>query len=47
MSTVSEADNSRAAATADRVLFLADGSLVRDLTHPSEANVLEVMKELS
>ncbi len=37
----------RAAATADRVLFLADGSLVRDLTHPSEANVLEVMKELS
>jgi putative ABC transport system ATP-binding protein len=37
----------RAAATADRVLFLADGSLVRDLPHPSEGDVLEVMKELS
>jgi putative ABC transport system ATP-binding protein len=37
----------RAAATADRVLFLADGSLVRDLTQPSEGDVLEVMKELS
>jgi putative ABC transport system ATP-binding protein len=37
----------RAAATADRVLFLADGSLVRDLSHPTEGDVLEVMKELS
>jgi putative ABC transport system ATP-binding protein len=37
----------RAAATADRVLFLADGSLVRDLDAPSEANILEVMKELA
>jgi putative ABC transport system ATP-binding protein len=37
----------RAAATADRVLFLADGRLVRDLTHPTEGDVLEVMKELS
>jgi putative ABC transport system ATP-binding protein len=37
----------RAAASADRVLFLADGRLVRDLAHPSEGNVLEVMKELA
>ena len=37
----------RAAATADRVLFLADGSLVRDLDGPSEADILEVMKELA
>jgi putative ABC transport system ATP-binding protein len=36
-----------AAATADRVLFLADGSLVRDLDRPSEADILEVMKELA
>jgi putative ABC transport system ATP-binding protein len=37
----------RAAATADRVLFLGDGSLVRDLSGPSETDVLEVMKELA
>jgi putative ABC transport system ATP-binding protein len=37
----------RAAATADRVLFLADGALVRDLDRPSEADILEVMKELA
>jgi putative ABC transport system ATP-binding protein len=37
----------RAAATADRVLFLGDGKLVRDLTAPSETDVLEVMKELA
>jgi putative ABC transport system ATP-binding protein len=37
----------RAAATADRVLFLADGSVVRDLSSPSESDVLEVMKELA
>jgi putative ABC transport system ATP-binding protein len=37
----------RAAASADRVLFLADGALVRDLAQPSEADVLEVMKELA
>jgi putative ABC transport system ATP-binding protein len=36
-----------AAASADRVLFLADGRLVRDLSHPSEGDVLEVMKELA
>ena len=37
----------RAAATADRVLFLGDGALVRDLDRPTEADVLEVMKELA
>jgi putative ABC transport system ATP-binding protein len=37
----------RAAASADRVLFLADGTLVRDLDRPSEEDVLEVMKELT
>jgi putative ABC transport system ATP-binding protein len=37
----------RAAASADRVLFLADGRLVRDLAQPSEGDVLEVMKELA
>jgi putative ABC transport system ATP-binding protein len=37
----------RAAAAADRVLFLGDGSLVRDLSGPSESDVLEVMKELA
>ena len=37
----------RAAASADRVLFLADGKLVRDLERPTETNVLEVMKELA
>jgi putative ABC transport system ATP-binding protein len=37
----------RAAATADRMLFLADGALVRDLDHPTEGDVLEVMKELA
>jgi putative ABC transport system ATP-binding protein len=36
-----------AAATADRVLFLADGLLVRDLDRPSETDILEVMKELA
>jgi putative ABC transport system ATP-binding protein len=37
----------RAAASADRVLFLADGRLVRDLERPDEEAVLEVMKELA
>jgi putative ABC transport system ATP-binding protein len=37
----------RAAASADRVLFLADGKLVRDLSGPTEEGVLEVMKELA
>jgi putative ABC transport system ATP-binding protein len=39
--------DARAAATADRVLFLADGVVVRDLERPTEAEVLDVMKEVS
>jgi putative ABC transport system ATP-binding protein len=35
----------RAAATADRVLYLADGRVVADIADPTEAAVLAVMKE--
>jgi putative ABC transport system ATP-binding protein len=35
----------RAAATADRVLFLADGRIVADLPEPTEAEILAAMKE--
>jgi putative ABC transport system ATP-binding protein len=35
----------RAAATADRVLYLTDGRVVADLAGPTEADVLAVMKE--
>ncbi len=35
----------RAAATADRVLYLADGRVVADLARPTEADVLAVMKD--
>jgi putative ABC transport system ATP-binding protein len=37
----------RAAATADRVLFLADGELVSDLDRPDEAAILDVMKAVA
>jgi putative ABC transport system ATP-binding protein len=36
-----------AAAIADRILFLADGQIVRDLGKASAAEVLEVMNELT
>jgi putative ABC transport system ATP-binding protein len=36
-----------AAAYADRVVFLADGKIVREITEPTEANVLEAIKEVS
>jgi putative ABC transport system ATP-binding protein len=36
-----------AAARADRVLFLADGLIVSDLAHPTEADVLAQMKAVS
>jgi putative ABC transport system ATP-binding protein len=36
----------RAAARADRVLFLADGLLVRELDHPTREDVLATMVEL-
>jgi putative ABC transport system ATP-binding protein len=35
----------RAAATADRVLFLADGRIVADLAQPSQGEILAAMKE--
>ncbi len=35
----------RAAAIADRCLYLADGSVVADIARPTEADVLAVMKE--
>jgi putative ABC transport system ATP-binding protein len=38
----------RAAAIADRILFLADGQIVRELgKHAEPAEVLEVMNSLS
>jgi putative ABC transport system ATP-binding protein len=45
--TVMVTHEARAAATADRVLFLADGLVVSDLHSPDEATVLDVMKEVS
>jgi putative ABC transport system ATP-binding protein len=35
----------RAAAIADRVLFLADGRIVADLEQPGEGEILAAMKE--
>jgi putative ABC transport system ATP-binding protein len=35
----------RAAATADRVVFIADGRIVADLSEPTEADVLVAVKE--
>ena len=37
----------RAAAIADRVLFLADGEIVKELGHTTAAEVLEVMSTLA
>jgi putative ABC transport system ATP-binding protein len=37
--------DARAAATADRVLFLADGRIVADLAQPTESEILAAMKE--
>ena len=37
----------RAAVTADRVLFLADGRIVADLSSPTEDDVLATMKEIT
>jgi putative ABC transport system ATP-binding protein len=37
----------RAAATADRVLFLADGLIVDDLADPTEEQILAAMKAAS
>ena len=43
--TVMVTHDARAAATADRVLFLADGRVVADLEGPSEAAILTAMKD--
>ena len=36
-----------AAAYADRVVFLADGKIVRELTDPTEETVLEAIKDVA
>jgi putative ABC transport system ATP-binding protein len=45
--TVMVTHDPRAAAIADRVLFLADGRLVADLESPSEGDVIATMAEVS
>ena len=37
----------RAAAAADRVLFLADGRIVGDLAEPTEDEVIAAMREVT
>jgi putative ABC transport system ATP-binding protein len=43
--TVMVTHDPRAAAAADRVLFLADGRIVGDLEEPSEDQIIEAMRE--
>jgi len=43
--TVMVTHDSRAAATADRVLFLADGRIVADLEGPTEESILAALKD--
>ena len=43
--TVMVTHDPRAAASADRVLFLADGQIVNDLYAPDEEQILAAMKE--
>jgi putative ABC transport system ATP-binding protein len=43
--TVMVTHDPRAAASADRVLFLADGQIVNDLSSPDEEQILAAMKE--
>src|SRR5947209_19378579 len=45
--TVMVTHDAHAAAFADRVVFLADGKIVRELSEPTEASVLEAIKEVS
>jgi putative ABC transport system ATP-binding protein len=45
--TVMVTHEARAAATADRILFLADGLIVHDLGHTGAHDVLRVMEELN
>ena len=42
--TVMVTHDARAAATADRVLFLADGRVVADLDNPTEDQILDAIK---
>ena len=43
--TVMVTHDPRAAAAADRVLFLADGRIVGDLAEPTEDQVIDAMRE--
>ena len=45
--TVMVTHDAHAASYADRVVFLDDGVIVRDMTDPTEASVLEAIKEVS
>jgi putative ABC transport system ATP-binding protein len=45
--TVMVTHDPRAAARADRVLYLADGRIVADMADPTEAGVLAAMKEVA
>src|SRR4051794_14957289 len=45
--TVMVTHDAHAAAYADRVVFLADGKIVRELSDPTEGSVLEAIKEVS
>jgi putative ABC transport system ATP-binding protein len=45
--TVMVTHDPRAAARADRVLYLADGRTVRDMAQPTEADILTAMQEVT
>jgi putative ABC transport system ATP-binding protein len=45
--TVMVTHDAHAASYADRVVFLADGKIVRGLSEPTEASVLEAIKEVA
>jgi putative ABC transport system ATP-binding protein len=45
--TVMVTHDAHAAAYADRVVFLADGKIVREYTDPTESGVLEAIKEVA
>jgi putative ABC transport system ATP-binding protein len=45
--TVMVTHDAHAASYADRVIFLGDGKIVREMSDPTEASVLEAIKEVS
>src|SRR4051794_31275666 len=45
--TVMVTHDAHAASFADRVIFLADGKIVREMSDPTEASVLEAIKEVA